>query len=71
MPTPAEAEVLASVRRRVAQAVGLQIGVTTGAEVLARYKELMELHGNSQAASDDGEDFAQVGVTADLCGMPI
>jgi 3'-phosphoadenosine 5'-phosphosulfate sulfotransferase (PAPS reductase)/FAD synthetase len=69
MPTPAEAEVLASVRRRVAQAVGLQIGVTTGADVLERYKELMALRGTGSPADHDEDAPAQAGAIADLCGM--
>jgi hypothetical protein len=40
-PTPDEAELLASVRRRVAQAVGIDVGYVTGADVLRRYDELL------------------------------
>lgn len=69
MPTAAEGEVLASVRRRVAQAVGLDIGVTTGADVLARYRELLALRGTGPVDTDDEESAGEVGVTADLCGM--
>lgn len=51
MPTPAEAELLATVRRGVAATVGVDINFTTGEQVLARYRELM----NDQpvAANDD------------------
>lgn len=41
MPTPAEAELIAEVRRGVADAVGLEVGYTTAEAVLARYAELM------------------------------
>jgi 3'-phosphoadenosine 5'-phosphosulfate sulfotransferase (PAPS reductase)/FAD synthetase len=40
-PTPDEAELLASVRRRVAQAVGIDVGYVSGADVLRRYDELL------------------------------
>lgn len=51
MPTSAEAELLATVRRGVAATVGVDIEFTTGEQVLARYRELM----NDQpvAANDD------------------
>jgi 3'-phosphoadenosine 5'-phosphosulfate sulfotransferase (PAPS reductase)/FAD synthetase len=51
MPTAAEAELLATVRRGVAATVGVDIEFTTGEQVLARYRELM----NDQpvAANDD------------------
>ena len=41
MPTPAEARHLASVRRRVARAVGIAVDCLDGAAVSARYAELM------------------------------
>lgn len=41
LPTPAQAELLASVRQRVAAAVGIDVGFTTGAAVMARYAELL------------------------------
>lgn len=44
-PTPAEARLLAEVRREVADAVGLEIGCDTPEAVLARYRELMALNG--------------------------
>lgn len=42
MPTPAEAEILASVRKQMAELFGFDTQYVTGAEVLARYKELMD-----------------------------
>ena len=41
MPTPQEAQLIADVRKRVAQAVGLHINYTDAPEVLARYAQLM------------------------------
>lgn len=43
MPTEAEAEMLAEVRREVADAVGLTIKYTDAASILARYRELMAM----------------------------
>lgn len=43
MPTEEEAELIASVRREVAAIIGIEIGYTTAAEVLARYAELMAI----------------------------
>jgi 3'-phosphoadenosine 5'-phosphosulfate sulfotransferase (PAPS reductase)/FAD synthetase len=40
-PTPDEAELLASVRRRVAQTVGIDVEFVSGADVLRRYDELL------------------------------
>lgn len=51
MPTPAEAELLATVRRGVAATVGVDINFTTGEQVLARYRELMKEQ--PVAANDD------------------
>ena len=42
MPTPAEARHLASVRRRVAEAVSLQLQCTDAEAVSARYGELIQ-----------------------------
>jgi 3'-phosphoadenosine 5'-phosphosulfate sulfotransferase (PAPS reductase)/FAD synthetase len=41
VPTPAEAELLAGVRRRVGALLGLPVRFTTGPEVVARYEELL------------------------------
>lgn len=41
MPTHAEAELIASVRRDVAAAVGIEVKCTTADDVIARYAELM------------------------------
>jgi 3'-phosphoadenosine 5'-phosphosulfate sulfotransferase (PAPS reductase)/FAD synthetase len=42
-PTPEEADLLASIRRRVAQIVGLELNYLRGADVLRRYDELLAL----------------------------
>jgi 3'-phosphoadenosine 5'-phosphosulfate sulfotransferase (PAPS reductase)/FAD synthetase len=55
MPTAEEAELLAEVRRDVAAALGLVVGYTTGAEVLARYAELMALKAAKGAAPVDDD----------------
>ena len=70
MPTPSEADVLASVRRRVADAVGLQIGVTTGAAVIERYRDLMTLRSERAAAASpkDGDDDAVPASATTVCG---
>lgn len=41
LPTADEADLIASVRRGVAEAVGIAVKFTTGAEVLARYADLL------------------------------
>ena len=51
MPTDAEAELIAEVRREVADALKLTVTCTTGAEVKARYAELMAQ--NAAKASAD------------------
>jgi 3'-phosphoadenosine 5'-phosphosulfate sulfotransferase (PAPS reductase)/FAD synthetase len=45
LPSVEEAELIARVRREVARAVGLQVRYTTGAEVMARYAELLAKSG--------------------------
>ncbi|WP_244808790.1 phosphoadenosine phosphosulfate reductase family protein [Caballeronia zhejiangensis] len=40
-PTADEAELLASVRRRVARTVGIEVGYTSAADVMRRYDELL------------------------------
>lgn len=50
-PTADEAELLASVRRRVAQAVGIEVGYTSAAEVMRRYDELLAQRSPVPAAS--------------------
>lgn len=50
MPTAAEAETLARARRRVAAAVGIEIGFTDQRSIIDRYSELMDLAGGAQAA---------------------
>lgn len=53
MPTPAEAELLAGVRREVAAILGVEVECTDAASVLARFAELMA----AKAARDgDAED---------------
>ena len=57
MPTAGEAQLIADVRRRVAQAVGLAVGYTDGSAVLMRYGELMGPTPPSESAlaeSDSG-----------------
>jgi 3'-phosphoadenosine 5'-phosphosulfate sulfotransferase (PAPS reductase)/FAD synthetase len=56
MPTPEEAEILASVRREVAEILGIEVLYTTGAEVLARYEELM-----AEREARDGGVLVQIG----------
>jgi hypothetical protein len=69
MPTADEAELLASVRRRVAQAVGIEILVTTGRDVLERYEELMALRGTVPSDGDDEVHLEPGAMAADLCGV--
>ena len=42
MPTDAEAEALAGVRAELGELLGFPVQYTTGAEVVARYAELMD-----------------------------
>lgn len=53
MPTRAEAELIAEVRREVAKLVGLTVACTDADSVLARYAELMALARNKVAAASD------------------
>lgn len=60
LPTPEEAELIARVRRGVAEAVGIEVQCTTADEVLARYALLLAQKaakdaGKSSAAADDEE----------------
>jgi 3'-phosphoadenosine 5'-phosphosulfate sulfotransferase (PAPS reductase)/FAD synthetase len=50
LPTPEEAELIASVRIQVAKAVGIDVGFTTAEQVSARYAELLA----AKAAKDAG-----------------
>lgn len=50
MPTQAEAELLAEVRREVAAVLGLEVACTTAEAVLARYAALMRLKAEKEAA---------------------
>jgi hypothetical protein len=50
MPTPAEAELIAGVRRRVGELVGIAVRHATGPEVLARYRELLDAKAEREAA---------------------
>lgn len=71
LPTPAEAELIASVRRRVAQAVGVEVGFTTAEAVSARYAELWAARPHVVEATAD--PALAVNATADLfggCGDP-
>ncbi|BCQ29279.1 hypothetical protein NK8_74690 (plasmid) [Caballeronia sp. NK8] len=49
-PTRDEAELLASVRRRVAHAVGIEIGYTSATDVMRRYDELLAQRSFAPAA---------------------
>ncbi|SAK73568.1 hypothetical protein AWB80_04120 [Caballeronia pedi] len=48
--TPDEAELLASVRRRVAPAVGIEIGYTSATDAMRRYDELLAQRSPAPAA---------------------
>ena len=50
MPTEAEAELLCSVRREVADLLGIEIRYTEPAKIIARYAELMEQNAAKEAA---------------------
>jgi 3'-phosphoadenosine 5'-phosphosulfate sulfotransferase (PAPS reductase)/FAD synthetase len=54
LPTEAESELIAQVRRDVASVIGLEVKYTTGPEVLARYAELMRLKEQKAAAKRKG-----------------
>lgn len=54
LPTGNEAELIASVRRGVAKAVGISVKYTTGAEVLARYAELLDRKAERGATEESG-----------------
>lgn len=57
LPSVAEAELIASVRRRVADAVGIEIGFTTAESVLTRYSELLAAKlSKGSAANDEDEE---------------
>jgi 3'-phosphoadenosine 5'-phosphosulfate sulfotransferase (PAPS reductase)/FAD synthetase len=58
MPTEAEAELIAEVRRAVAAAVGIEVRCTTAAAVMARYAELMAMKASKAAANDSDDDEA-------------
>jgi hypothetical protein len=53
-PTPDEAELLASVRRRVAQTVGIDVGYVSGVDVLRRYDELLAQRPGAPVATTPG-----------------
>jgi 3'-phosphoadenosine 5'-phosphosulfate sulfotransferase (PAPS reductase)/FAD synthetase len=55
MPTLAEAELLCEVRREVATAVGIEIGYTTPAELLARFADLMARKANDDQDNDNDD----------------
>lgn len=50
MPTPVEAELIASVRRRVSEMLGLKASWLTGTQVLARYESLMASKAKKESA---------------------
>lgn len=49
LPSPAEAQLLADVRRTVAEAVGILVRYTTGDAVRGRIAELIEVNARKQA----------------------
>jgi 3'-phosphoadenosine 5'-phosphosulfate sulfotransferase (PAPS reductase)/FAD synthetase len=53
-PTADEAELLASVRRRVAQTVGIDVGYVSGVDVLRRYDELLAQRPGAPVATTPG-----------------
>lgn len=50
MPTPAEAELVAEIRRQVGELMGWPVQFTTGHDVLARYAELLEMKAKRDAS---------------------
>lgn len=65
MPTPEEAELIARVRRGVAEAVGIEVLFTTGAEVLARYADLLDQKAAKGADTGVDDDDESVEAAAD------
>ncbi|MFM0520710.1 hypothetical protein PQR08_25095 [Caballeronia jiangsuensis] len=64
-PTPEEAELLASVRRRVAQTVGIEVGYTSAADVMRRYDELLaQRQGTPSSADANATEHAAASVPA-------
>ncbi|VXC83473.1 conserved hypothetical protein [Burkholderia sp. 8Y] len=64
-PTPDEARLLASVRRRVAQTVGIEVDHTSATDVMRRYDELLaQRQGAPSAADADANTPAAVSVPA-------
>ncbi|SAK53250.1 hypothetical protein AWB82_01788 [Caballeronia glebae] len=61
-PTPDEAELLASVRRRVAQTVGIEVGYTCAADVMRRYDELLAQRQGAPSV-EDADATAPAGVS--------
>lgn len=57
MPTPAEAEVLCSVRAEVGALLGLEVQHASPAAVVARYAELMALAAAKARVADEDEDL--------------
>lgn len=55
LPTADEAELIAQVRRGVAEVLGLQVKYTTGADVLARYAELLAIKATKKGAEQEEE----------------
>lgn len=51
-PTADEAELLASVRRRVARTVGIEVGYTSAADVMRRYDELLAQRQGAPSSPD-------------------
>lgn len=58
LPTVDEAALIAQVRRGVADVLGLEVKYTTGAEVLARYAELLAIKASKKDVEKEGLDTA-------------
>jgi 3'-phosphoadenosine 5'-phosphosulfate sulfotransferase (PAPS reductase)/FAD synthetase len=59
LPTEGEAELIARVRREVAEVLGLEVKYTTGTDVLARYAQLLAMKAaKTQADEEEAEVMA-------------
>lgn len=65
LPTEAEADLIAQVRRDVALAVGLEVKYTTGPEVRGRYAELVRLKALKASANGPSEGDEVEGLDAE------
>lgn len=60
LPSAEEAEVIAHVRRGVAAVLGVEVKYTTGAEVLARYQQLLDAKAAKGGSAVDAEEESAV-----------